>query len=214
MRLQLYAAPCPVGSWIAVGRNFASWPALPRNASEIRARQLTGVFSGARYHNNPHVFSKPDALFYFQMEHKYHGVSHQRCYETLKYVSEKLALPRQPLHETHTHEGNRHAAAWIRASPARVVLVAWEHRNIPLLAEALGYSDSNPEFKQELEKCHSKLGGWPTDADFDFVYTFSYGAGSDRLVGFSCRHEGVTPFIPADAVRQLQQTRRLLSISH
>jgi hypothetical protein len=38
-----------------------------------------------------------------------------------------------------------------------------------------------------------------TDADFDFVYTFSYGAGSDRLVGFSCRHEGVTPFIPADA---------------
>ena len=83
-----------------------------------------------------------------------------------------------------------------------------------LLAEALGYSDSNPEFKQELEKCHSKLGGWPTDADFDFVYTFSYGAGSDRLIGFSCRHEGVTPFIPADAVRQLQQTRRLLSISH
>ena len=78
----------------------------------------------------------------------------------------------------------------------------------------LGYSDSNPEFKHELEKCHSKQGGWPTDADFDFVYTFSYGAGSDRLVGFSCRHEGVTPFIPADAVRQLQQTRRLLSISH
>ena len=68
-----------------------------------------------------------------------------------------------------------------------------------LLAEALGYSDSNPEFKQELEKCHSKLGGWPTDADFDFVYTFSYDTGSDRLVGFSCRHEGVTPFIPADA---------------
>ena len=67
------------------------------------------------------------------------------------------------------------------------------------IAEALGYSDSNPEFKHELEKCHSKLGGWPTDADFDFVYTFSYGAGSDRLVGFSCRHEGVTPFIPADA---------------
>ena len=82
---------------------------------------------------------------------------------------------------------------------APVVLVAWEHRNIPLLAEALGYSDSNPEFKQELEKCHSKLGGWPTDADFDFVYTFSYDTGSDRLVGFSCRHEGVTPFIPADA---------------
>ena len=133
------------------------------------------------------------------MEHKYHGVSHQRCYETLKYVSEKLALPRQPLHETHTREGNRHAAAKIRASPARVVLVAWEHRNIPLLAEALGYSESNPEFKHELEKCHSKLGGWPTDADFDFVYTFSYGAGSDRLVGFSCRHEGVTPFIPAGA---------------
>ena len=79
------------------------------------------------------------------------------------------------------------------------LLVAWEHRNIPLLAEALGYSDSNPEFKQELEKCHSKLGGWPTDADFDFVYTFSYDTGSDRLVGFSCRHEGVTPFIPADA---------------
>ena len=131
------------------------------------------------------------------MEHKYHGVSHQRCYETLKYVSEKLALPRQPLHETHTQEGNRHAAAKIRASPAGVVLVAWEHRNIPLLAEALGYSDSNPEFKQELEKCHSKLGGWPTDADF--VYTFSYDTGSDRLVGFSCRHEGVTPFIPADA---------------
>ena len=48
-------------------------------------------------------------------------------------MSEKLALPRQPLHETHTHEGNRHAAAKIRASPARVVLVAWEHRNIPLL---------------------------------------------------------------------------------
>ena len=70
---------------------------------------------------------------------------------------------------------------------------------LPLLAEALGYSDSNPEFKQELEKCHSKLGGWPTDADFDFVYTFSYDTGSDRLVGFSCRHEGVTPFIPADA---------------
>ena len=60
-------------------------------------------------------------------------------------------------------------------------------------------TDSNPEFKQELEKCHSKLGGWPTDADFDFVYTFSYDTGSDRLVGFSCRHEGVTPFIPADA---------------
>ena len=92
----------------------------------------------ARYHDNPHVFSKPDALFYFHMEHKYHGVSHQRCYETLKYVSEKLALPRQPLHETHTQEGNRHAAAKIRASPAGVVLVAWEHRNIPLLAEALG----------------------------------------------------------------------------
>ena len=62
-----------------------------------------------------------------------------------------------------------------------------------------GYSDSNPEFKRELEKCHSKQGGWPADADFDFVYTFSYGAGSDRLIGFSCRHEGVTPFIPADA---------------
>ena len=31
------------------------------------------------------------------------------------------------------------------------------------------------------------------------LYTFSYGAGSDRLIGFSCRHEGVTPFIPADA---------------
>ena len=169
------------------------------HAGEIRARQLTGVFSGKSYHDNPHVFSKPDALFYFHMEHKYDGASHQRCYETLKYVSEKLALPRQPLHETHTHEGNRHAAAKIRASPARVVLVAWEHRNIPLLAEALGYSDSNAEFKHELEKCHSKLGGWPTDADFDFVYTFSYGAGSDRLVGFSCRHEGVTPFIPADA---------------
>ena len=86
--------------------------------------------------------------------------------------------------------------------------MAWEHRNIPLLAEALGYSDSNPEFKHELEKCHSKQGGWPSDSDFDFVYTFSYGAGSDRLIGFSCRHEGVTPFIPADAVRQLQQTRR------
>ena len=111
----------------------------------------------------------------------------------------KTATYRQPLHETHTHEGNRHAAAKIRASPARVVLVAWEHRNIPLLAEALGYSDSNPEFKHELEKCHSKQGGWPSDSDFDFVYTFSYGAGSDRLVGFSCRHEGVTPFIPADA---------------
>ena len=69
----------------------------------------------------------------------------------------------------------------IRASPAGVVLVAWEHRNIPLLAEALGYSDSNPEFKQELEKCHSKLGGWPTDADFDFVYTFSYDTGSCLL---------------------------------
>ena len=169
------------------------------HAGEIRARQLTKVFSGARYHDNPHVFSKPEALFYFHMEHKYDGASHQRCYETLKYVSEKLALPRQPLHETHTREGNRHAAAKIRASPARVVLVAWEHRNIPLLAEALGYSESNPEFKHELEKCHSKLGGWPTDADFDFVYTFSYGAGSDRLVGFSCRHEGVTPFIPAGA---------------
>ena len=90
------------------------------------------------------------------------------------------------------HEGHldRHAAAF-RASPAGVVLVAWEHRNIPLLAEARRYSDSNPEFKHELEKCHSKLGGWPTDADFDFVYTFSYGTGSDRLVGFSCRHEGV-----------------------
>ena len=169
------------------------------HAGVIRAKQLTGVFSGKSYHDNPHVFSKPDALFYFHMEHKYDGASHQRCYETLKYVSEKLALPRQPLHETHTREGNRHAAAKIRASPARVVLVAWEHRNIPLLAEALGYSDSNPEFKHELEKCHSKLGGWPTDADFDFVYTFSYGAGSDQLVGFSCRHEGVTPFIPADA---------------
>ena len=91
------------------------------------------------------------------------------------------------------------SAAKIRASPARVVLVAWEHRNIPLLAEALGYSESNPEFKHELEKCHSKQGGWPADADFDFVYTFSYGADSDRLVGFSCRHEGVTSFIPAGA---------------
>ena len=35
--------------------------------------------------------------------------------------------------------------------------------------------------------------------DADFVYTFSYGADSDRLIGFSCRREGVTPFIPADA---------------
>ena len=111
----------------------------------------------------------------------------------------------------------RAAAARIRYSSTTLGpnwLVAWEHRNIPLLAEALGYSDSNPEFKHELEKCHSKQGGWPSDSDFDFVYTFSYGAGSDRLIGFSCRHEGVTPFIPADAVRQLQQTRRLLSISH
>ena len=72
-------------------------------------------------------------------------------------------------------------------------------RCFSIVAEALGYSESNPEFKHELEKCHSKQGGWPTDADFDFVYTFSYGAGSDRLIGFSCRYEGVTPFIPAGA---------------
>ena len=86
----------------------------------------------------------------------------------------------------------------LRRAAADVVVDEARHTSIAV-AEALGYSDSNPEFKQELEQCHSKQGGWPSDSDFDFVYTFSYGAGSDRLVGFSCRHEGVTPFIPADA---------------
>ena len=81
----------------------------------------------------------------------------------------------------------------------RVGLVVQIQEPRPAALELALPSDSNPEFRHELEQCHSKLGGWPTDADFDFVYTFSYDTGSDRLVGFSCRHEGVTPFIPADA---------------
>jgi len=178
------------------------------DAGTYRAKEIATVFDGYPYHGQSPVFGQPDSLFYHQYESNAEDVKNQRCKETLEPISNKLKDSRnEPLYPHALEADNEYAANQIRTDSEwglknrDVVLVAWEHDNIPDLAKHLGYDDQNPEFKAKLQECQStgdKVGtGWPGDADFDFVYTFRYeNGGGSPPTEFSCRSEGITQSIP------------------
>ena len=175
------------------------------DAGTYRAKEIATVFDGHHYHGQSHVFGEPDSLFYHQYQKNAEDVKNQRCEKTLGPISIKLKDSRNKNlyeHALDADKGNEYAANQIRTDSEwglknrAVVLVAWEHVNIPELANYLGYTDQNPKFKEKLQECQSK-DGWPGDFDFDFVYTFRYAnGGGSPPTEFSCSNEGITQFIP------------------
>jgi len=177
------------------------------DAGTYRAKEIATVFDGYPYHGQSPVFGQPDSLFYHQYESNAEDVKNQRCKETLEPISNKIKDSRnEPLYPHALEADNEYAANQIRTDSEwglknrNVMLVAWEHDNIPDLANHLGYTDQNPEFKAKLQECQSSKDGWPDDFDFDFVYTFTYGnGGGSPPTEFSCSNEGITQSIPPSA---------------
>jgi len=157
-------------------------------AGVYRAKQLKHVFNGKEYHSDKVKFAEPNGLFAYM----YKEGDHQRCYETLSYVTTG-----QHIHKVDYVKGsdsNKKGAHDILKGKNgfkkhHVVLAAWEHLHMKGMAEALGMEDTH------LHNFDCKQHGdpWPNNNEFDYVYTFKYGNWPHDLkpTSITCRHEGI-----------------------
>lgn len=136
---------------------------------QARAETLPDRFDG-------NICERPDVLF----AHNYTSEYCQRCVQFLEPLARDRQLVINDALSSQPPSSNEEAAAAIRESlsarPGSTVLVAWEHHNLPKLAEALiEASGSKAEVPEE----------WPAD-DFTTLYIIVFEPGlAGGGVGFS-----------------------------